>query len=346
MLTSIRSASNAATSTGTVPTAASTRPQLGSLPNTAALNRLERVTARATATAASSVPAPTTVTAMSWLAPSASATSARASCAHASVTASASCSGVGRTPDAPDASSATVSFVDMHPSESTRSNVTRVAARRAASASPAVQSASVVSTQSMVARPGASIPAPLAMPPTDQPSRSTTTVFATESVVMIATAASCPPSGVRACAARVTPSSSRGMGRRSPIRPVEQTRTSPAEMPRAAAVCSAVACVSAKPSGPVQALAPPELSTTAPATPSDTACRVHRTGAACTRLLVSTAAPTASGPSLTTRATSGRPEALRPAVTPAARKPRGAVTVMGRLRSWSGRASPAARARG
>ena len=53
------------------------------------------------------------------------------------------------------------------------------------------------------------------------------------------------------------------IGSRSPIRPVEQTAISPAESLIAAARRSAVACVSWKPSGPVQALAPPELSTTA-----------------------------------------------------------------------------------
>ena len=44
----------------------------------------------------------------------------------------------GVTPDAPEASSSTVSLVDMQPSESTRSKVTRVAARRASSSSAGV----------------------------------------------------------------------------------------------------------------------------------------------------------------------------------------------------------------
>ena len=42
------------------------------------------------------------------------------------------------------------------------------------------------------------MPAPLAMPPTDQPSRSATAVFATVSVVRIASAAGAPPSAARA----------------------------------------------------------------------------------------------------------------------------------------------------
>ena len=48
-----------------VPTADSTRPQLGSLPNMAHLNRLLRATARAALTASASVAAPTTLTSMS-----------------------------------------------------------------------------------------------------------------------------------------------------------------------------------------------------------------------------------------------------------------------------------------
>ena len=45
--------------------------------------------------------------------------------------------------------------------------------------------------------------------------------------------------------------------------PVEQTITSPAETSSREPTCSAVLCVSAKPCGPVQAFAPPLLSTTA-----------------------------------------------------------------------------------
>jgi len=54
---------------------------------------------------------------------------------------------------------------------------------------------------------------------------------------------------------------------------------SPLPLARAAARCSAVACVSWKPSGPVQALAPPELSTTArTGHPQDLAGPGHRSG--------------------------------------------------------------------
>ena len=95
---------------------------------------------------------------------------------------------------APDTSSVTVSDVDMQPSESIRSNVWLTADRSAASAVSASMTASVVITHSIVARPGASMPAPLAMPPTVHspwsPGTVRCAVLGTVSVVMIATAAS------------------------------------------------------------------------------------------------------------------------------------------------------------
>ncbi len=71
------------------------------------------------------------------------------------------------------------------------------------------------------------------------------------------------------------------------MRPVEQTATStaPVSVPQllsASATASAVACVSWKPSGPVQALAPPELRTTARSLPVVSTCLLHSTGAAFT----------------------------------------------------------------
>ena len=102
-----------------------------------------------------------------------------------------SCSS-GVVPEAPLHSSVTVSLVDMQPSESSRSKLTRVAARRARSAVAASTSASVVITTSIVASCGASMPAPLAMPPMLQPSASTADCLLTVSVVMMAAAASAP----------------------------------------------------------------------------------------------------------------------------------------------------------
>ena len=145
----------------------------------------------------------------------------------------------------------TVSLVDMQPSESSRSKVTRVAARSAVSRSSADATASVVRTTSMVASCGASMPAPLAIPPTDQPAASTTTCLLTESVVMIAWAASSPPSLASDAHAASAPASTWSRGLASPISPVEQTRTSMAPMPRCSATRSATAWVVWKPSGPV-----------------------------------------------------------------------------------------------
>ena len=71
-----------------VPTAARTRPQLGSLPKIAHLKRLLRATERATSSASSTLAAPTTSMAMSWEAPSASAMSCRARSEQTAVRAS------------------------------------------------------------------------------------------------------------------------------------------------------------------------------------------------------------------------------------------------------------------
>ena len=151
------------------------------------------------------------------------------------------------------------------------------------------------------------------------------------SVVRIASAAARPPPRAASVTQASTPDKILSMGSRSPIRPVEQMAISPAESFRAAPRRSAVACVSWNPSGPVQALAPPEFSATARIRPPRTTSWVHSTGAALTRLAVNTAAAAREGPSLMTTATSRSPEALSPAVTPAARNPSGAVTLTARL---------------
>lgn len=176
-----------------VPMALRTRPQLGSSPWIAHLRRLLRAMERPTSTASSSLAAPTTSTLMSLLAPSASRISCWPRSSQTVRTASANSAYSGVTSEAPEASSSTVSLVDMQPSESTRSKVVRVAARRALSRASLSRSASVVRTTSMVARPGASMPAPLAMPPTVQPSWVTTDVLWTVSVVLMAMAAFSPP---------------------------------------------------------------------------------------------------------------------------------------------------------
>src|SRR4051795_9038067 len=338
MLTSTWSASNAAS---VVPMAARTRPQFGSLPNSAVLIRLLRAQARPAVSASWTDAAPRTVMAMSLVEPSASASSCIARSVAAAVSASVISSAVGATPLAPFARARTVSLVDRQPSESTRSTLTPVAVTSAACRTSGSTSASVVRTTSIVARLGASMPAPLAIPPTVQPSRAWTVVFGTLSVVMIARAAAGPPSSDRSFTAAVTPAVSLSIGSRTPMSPVLATATSIAPRPSSAAACSAVAWVSPKPSGPVQALAPPEFRTTARSRRPASTWRLHCTGAAGKRLVVKTPAAASSGPSLTTRATSGSPLDFSSAATPVARNPAGAVTVTGPPPPAAGRRSPA-----
>src|SRR5262249_742073 len=80
------------------------------------------------------------------------------------------------------------------------------------------------------------------------------------------------------------------------------------------------------PSSPVHAFAQPLLTMTPRTTPPDN-CRCSRetmTGAACARLVVNT--PAAVADVSETRIARSRPLALMPALTPAARNPRAAVT--------------------
>ena len=130
--------------------------------------------------------------------------------------------------------------------------------------------ASVTRTTSIVASDGASMPAPFAIPQTDQPSPWNVAVLAWVSVVMIAAAASSWPSVASAAAAVVMPALILSIGSSSPMSPVEQTATSAADSPRVSATSSAVRCVSWNPWCPVHALAPPELRTTASTRPSAT----------------------------------------------------------------------------
>lgn len=108
----------------------------------------------------------------------------------------------------------------------------------------------------------------------------------TVSVVMMAVAAAVPPSVERSANAVRTPSRTFCRGSATPIRPVEQTTTSPAPDPTSSPTSSAVACVVWKPSGPVKQFAPPELRTTALRWPSALARSLQSTGWALHRLEV------------------------------------------------------------
>ena len=119
------------------------------------------------------------------------------------------------------------------------------------------------------------------------------------------------------------PASTRSIGSGTPITPVEQTSTSspaPVSSPASAAIRSA----SARPCAPVATLALPldDHDGARARRAAARRSRQSRTGAPAARLRVKTPAAVA-GPSATTSATSGRPEALIPPVAPAARKPRG-----------------------
>src|SRR5918998_968801 len=266
------------------PTAAAIRPQLASEPKKAVLTRLSRATARAARIASASLAAPQTVIAISLVTPSASACKLLTSWWHTRCTAAVNSARSGITPDAPDASSRTVSLVEQVPSMSRRSKVSVVAERNTASKVTSSTAASVVSTHSMVAKPGATMPAPLANPPTIQPVPATAACLGTVSVVSTAVAAARPASGVAASAAAAlsTPESTASIGSRSPISPVEQTATSTAPQSSTVATRSAVTWVSWNPLGPVHALAPPEFSATARSRRPVRTCADHSTGAALT----------------------------------------------------------------
>ena len=306
-----------------VPTAESTRPQLGSLPKMAVLKRLERATRAADLDGV--------------------VLAGRADDLDGDVVAGALGVGdqlpgqvgadrghrVGRTRPASTASRPT----RRRPAAprcrwwtcSRRSRPGRsvaVASRRAASSVAGVDDGVRGEDHEHGGQAGASMPAPLAMPPTDQPSPPARGCLGTVSVVMIALGGGRRRRRRERGGGRVDAGADLVHGQlladqpgradhdvagarcRGPRRPARRCGGCPGS-----------------PAAPVQALAPPELSTTASARPSVTTCRDHCTGAPRRGCCVKTAAAWWSGPSLTTRATSGLPVALRPAVTPAARKP-------------------------
>ena len=161
-----RSAASGSKAASVVPTAESTRPQLGSLPKMAVLNRLERATARLTSSASRSLAALKVRMAMSWLAPSASRDQLPGQVGADRGQAGGESSVSGTVPEAPGGEQhhgviGGHAAVGVGPVEGDPGGLAqgRLQRRRL----PA--SASVVRTTSMVASPGASMPAPLAMPP-------------------------------------------------------------------------------------------------------------------------------------------------------------------------------------
>ena len=255
-----------------MPTAASTRPQLGSDPNIAVLTRLSRAIARAAATASSSEAAPVTVTVTRLVTPSASA----CSCAHRSSqtrsTASSSSAWRGAIPLAPEASSSTVSLVEQQPSMSSRSKVRAVARRSAWSSAAGVgdrvggehaQHGGQRRRQHARALGHAADGPVVRMVQRNLFGHRVGGHDGVRGLVAAGQPAGHLVHDLRAPRRAPCPSAA---GHRSD--PVEQTATSmaPVSVPQsdnAAATASAVAWVSWKPPGPVQALAPPELRITA-----------------------------------------------------------------------------------
>ena len=188
-----------------------------------------------------------------------------------------------------------MSFVEVQPSESMRLKVRSVTCLKILSAFSDT-TASVITTQSIVANAGASIPAPFAIPEKVNPSPATLAILATESVVIIACALSAKPSLFIVDEICDMPSRIFFIGRNSPIIPVEQTRTSLEDISKTLPTYSAVSWVSANPCGPVQAFAPPEFKTIALAIPCEATCLDQITGAATTLFEVKTAAQKNFGP--------------------------------------------------
>ena len=143
--------------------------------------------------------------------------------------------------------------------------------------------ASVNTNASMVAISGAIIPAPLAMPLMVTFALPSFTVavatFGKVSVVMIALAAAIQPSGAAFCASVPSTPLNLLASSGSPITPVEARKISSALQPTAFAAIDAVSVVAWRPVLPVKALALPEFTTSARASPPLSLARHHSTGA-------------------------------------------------------------------
>jgi hypothetical protein len=191
----------------------------------------------------------------------------------------------------------------------------------------------------MVAMFGASMPQPLAIPPTVQPSPRTSDSLGRVSVVRMPLAASLWPSRLKASPSLVMPPRIFRIGSWKPMRPVEQTSISWAEQPTASAAASHIVSALARPLAPVPALALPELTMTPDAMPFDAVSRSTQasTGGARNLLVVKTAAVGTGLPSSVTSKATSRRLAFSPAWTPAATKPSAAVTLMDTLRQWEAR---------
>jgi len=176
-----------------------------------------------------------------------------------------------------------VSEVEVSPSMVTALNVSATASRSSVCSTGAAIGASVKTKDSMVAMSGMIMPAPLAMPlmvtvvlPIAVFAVAT---FGKVSVVMIALAASSQPSPrAFVTSVSITPSNTVAFSG-SPITPVEARNTSSALQPTALDASLAVKTQAWRPVLPVNALALPELTTSARALRPLSFARHHSTGA-------------------------------------------------------------------
>ena len=183
----------------------------------------------------------------------------------------------------PVANIISVSEVEVSPSIVTALNVSVTPSLSSACNAAAEIAASVKTNDSIVAMSGAIMPAPLAMPlivtlalPIFAVAVAT---FGNVSVVMIALAAARKsPVCARATSPSITPSKACAFNG-SPITPVEARKTSAGLQPIARAAICAVNLQASRPLLPVNALALPELTTSARALPAFRCARHHSTGA-------------------------------------------------------------------
>src|SRR6476646_9987381 len=306
----------------------------------AVLTSGELAIVRAASHASADVAAPVTCTVTSLVAPSPPRTTSRArwpaTAPGASRNAGSSPRGT-TTPELPEASANTQSFVEHSPSTVIALNDRSTTWRSAWDSTPGSTLASVVKKASIVAIRGSIIPEPLAMPPTviGPPGESTTTAydFGNGSVVMIARVAASWPSMLSAADAAVTPARIFPRSSGTPITPVDAIRTCSGAQPSEPAAAAAMSRATCSPASPVHAFAQPLLTAITLARPPDfERCSRDTIIGAATALLVVNTAAAETGSSAAMSAKSSGADALpaarrlMPQATPAARKPAGAVT--------------------
>ena len=183
----------------------------------------------------------------------------------------------------------------------TQLNVTS-AARATKGCSAACEiGASVKTKHSIVAMSGWIMPAPLQNPATVTSTppieARRVTSLGNVSVVRIARAAACQPSGAASRARPTNRCANLSACIGSPMTPVEAMKTSSGVHPTALPAASAVISTASRPFLPVNALALPELTTSARALPVFSPVTHHSTGAERVRERVSTPAATVPGSS-------------------------------------------------